>query len=94
VPRRQSRPCRTPLSLLCSAARSPIGVSALPRRLEELSARLLALHPELKVLAVPVDLSGEDDVACALAQIPERAGPVDVVWRKCLGWGSGSGRAE
>jgi len=47
--------------------------------LEELRASLLAQHPRLQVVALPADLSDEGDVARVLAEVGERAGPVDVL---------------
>lgn len=48
-------------------------------RLEELRTSLLAWHPELQVLTVPVDLSDENNVDRALAEAGEQAGAVDVL---------------
>ncbi len=48
-------------------------------RLEELRAGLLAQHPQLKVVALPVDLSDEGDVGRVVAEVTERAGPIDVL---------------
>jgi uncharacterized protein len=48
-------------------------------RLDELRTSLLARHPQLQVLALPVDLSDEDDVGRALAKTGEQAGAVDVL---------------
>ena len=47
-------------------------------RLEELRASLLAGHPQLRVLVLPVDLSEESDVDRAVAEAGEQAGAVDV----------------
>jgi uncharacterized protein len=49
------------------------------RRLEELRAGLLARHPRLQVLILPVDLSDENDVDRAVADAGEQAGAVDVL---------------
>ena len=48
-------------------------------RLDELRTSLLARHPQLQVLTLPVDLSDEDDVGRALAKTGEQAGAVDVL---------------
>jgi short-subunit dehydrogenase len=48
-------------------------------RLEELRTSLLARHPQLQVLTLPVDLSNETDVDRALAEVAEQAGAVDVL---------------
>ncbi len=47
--------------------------------LEELRADLLAQHPHLRVVALPVDLSDEGDVDRVLAKVYEQVGPVDVL---------------
>jgi short-subunit dehydrogenase len=47
--------------------------------LEELRADLLARHPHLPVVALPVDLSDEGDVHRVTAEVHERVGPVDVL---------------
>ena len=48
-------------------------------RLEQLRSSLLARHPQLRVLTLPVDLSDEADVERALAEAGEWAGSVDVL---------------
>jgi short-subunit dehydrogenase len=48
-------------------------------RLEELRTSLLARHPQLQVLTLPVDLSDEDDVDRTLAEAAGQAGAVDVL---------------
>src|SRR5580704_13917204 len=48
-------------------------------RLEELRGSLLARHPQLQVLTLPVDLSDEDDVDRALAKAGQQGGAVDVL---------------
>jgi short-subunit dehydrogenase len=48
-------------------------------RLEELRASLLARHPRLRLLTLPVDLSDENAVQRALAETAEQAGVVDVL---------------
>lgn len=48
-------------------------------RLEELRTMLLAKHPQLRVLTLPVDLSDEADVERVLAEAAEQAGTVDVL---------------
>ncbi len=48
-------------------------------RLEELRASLLARHPQLQVVALPVDLSDERDVGRVVTEVTEQAGPVDVL---------------
>ena len=48
-------------------------------RLNELRAGLLESHPRLRVLALPVDLSDENDVDRALAEVRQQVGVVDVL---------------
>jgi short-subunit dehydrogenase len=48
-------------------------------RLEELGAELLGRNPQLRVVSLPADLSDEDDVQRVLAEMRDRAGPVDVL---------------
>ncbi len=48
-------------------------------RLEQLRISLLAQHPQLRVLALPVDLSDENDVDRAVTESGEQAGGVDVL---------------
>jgi uncharacterized protein len=47
--------------------------------LDQLRDELLARHRQLRVLALPVDLSDERDVDRVLAQAHEQVGPVDVL---------------
>ena len=47
-------------------------------RLAQLRTELMALHPQLKVLALAADLSDEGDIAGVLARVRE-IGPVDVL---------------
>ena len=47
--------------------------------LEELRASLLKQHPQLRVVALPVDLSDEGDVDRVLTEVHRQAGPVDVL---------------
>lgn len=47
--------------------------------LEELRAGLMAAHPRLQVVALPVDLSDERDVDRGVAALHEQAGAVDVL---------------
>ncbi len=49
------------------------------RLLEELRDTLLAERPGLRVLCLPADLSDENGVERAVADVRERAGPVDVL---------------
>lgn len=48
-------------------------------RLEELRASLLAQHPRLKVVALPVNLSDEGEAGRVVAEAREQAGPVDIL---------------
>jgi uncharacterized protein len=48
-------------------------------RLEELRAGLLATHPQLRVVTIPVDLSDENDVDRALTEAGAQAGSVDIL---------------
>ena len=64
---------------LAPRARMLILLARRAGRLEELRASLLARHPRLQVLTVPVDLSDESDVERALAEAGEQAGAVDVL---------------
>ena len=47
--------------------------------LEGLRAELMAAHPQLQVVALPVDLSDERDVDQGVAALREQAGAVDVL---------------
>lgn len=60
-------------------ARSLVLLARRAVRLEELRTSLLAAHPQLQVLTLPVDLSDEKDVDRALAAAAEQAGPIDVL---------------
>jgi uncharacterized protein len=64
---------------LAPRARALILLARRAGRLDELRTSLLARHPQLQVLALPVDLSDEDDVGRALAKTGEQAGAVDVL---------------
>jgi len=64
---------------LASRARTLILLARRAARLEELRTSLLAKHPRLQVLALPVDLSDENDVDRALAEAGEQTGAVDVL---------------
>jgi NAD(P)-dependent dehydrogenase (short-subunit alcohol dehydrogenase family) len=64
---------------LAPRARALILLARRAGRLEELRTGLLARHPQLQVLTLPVDLSDEKDVARALAEAGEQAGAVDVL---------------
>lgn len=48
-------------------------------RLRELESELLAAHPDLRVLALAVDLSEEADVSRVVAEIAGQVGAVDVL---------------
>lgn len=48
-------------------------------RLELLRTELLARHPNLKVVALGVDLANEGDIETLLQRVVEAAGPVDVL---------------
>jgi hypothetical protein len=48
-------------------------------RLEELRTSLLAQHPRLQVVTLPVDLSDENDVDRALTEAGDQAGAVDIL---------------
>lgn len=47
--------------------------------LEGLRAELIAAHPRLQVVALPVDLSDEDDVDRRVAALHEQVGAVDIL---------------
>jgi len=64
---------------LARRARSLVLLARRAGRLEELRASLLARHPQLQVVTLPVDLSDEDDVDRVLAEAGEQAGAVDVL---------------
>jgi hypothetical protein len=65
--------------LLAPRAKSLILLARRVARLEELRTSLLAWHPELQVLTLPVDLSDENNVDRALTEAGEQAGAVDVL---------------
>src|SRR5580700_3652404 len=48
-------------------------------RLQQLRAELVSRHSRLNVLALPVDLANEDDVARVLSQVRDQIGTVDVL---------------
>jgi short-subunit dehydrogenase len=64
---------------LAPRAKALILLARRATRLEELRTGLLARHPQLRVLALPVDLSDENDVNRAMAEADEQAGAVDVL---------------
>jgi uncharacterized protein len=64
---------------LAPRAKALILLARRAARLEELRTSLLARHPQLQVLSLPVDLSDENDVDRALAEAGEQAGAVDVL---------------
>ena len=64
---------------LAPRARTLILLARRAGRLEELRTSLLAKHPQLQVLTLPVDLSDEKDVDRALAAAGEQGGAVDVL---------------
>ena len=64
---------------LAPRAKALILLARRAARLEELRTWLLARHPRLQVLTLPVDLSDDKDVDRALADAGERGGAVDVL---------------
>ena len=64
---------------LAPRARMLILLARRAGRLDELRTTLLARHPQLQVLTLPVDLSDETDVDRALAEAAEQAGAIDVL---------------
>jgi short-subunit dehydrogenase len=64
---------------LAARARTLILLARRARRLGELRISLLAKHPQLQVLILPVDLSDESDVDRGLAKAGEQGGAVDVL---------------
>jgi uncharacterized protein len=64
---------------LAPRARTLVLLARRAGRLEDLRTSLLAQHPRLQVLTMPVDLSDEDDVDRALAEAGKQAGAVDVL---------------
>src|SRR5512142_919426 len=60
-------------------ARTVVLLARRAGRLEDLRASLLAQHPQLQVVALPVDLSDERGVDRVVAEAHEQAGPVDVL---------------
>ena len=64
---------------LAPRARTLILLARRAGRLEELRTTLLANHPQLQVLTLPVDLSDETDVDRAMAEAGEQAGAIDVL---------------
>ena len=64
---------------LAPRARTLILLARRAGRLEELRTTLLAKHPQLQVLTLPVDLSDETDVGRAIAEAEEQAGAIDVL---------------
>jgi hypothetical protein len=65
--------------LLAPRAKALILLARRVARLEELRTSLLARHPELQVLTLPVDLSDENNVDRVLTEAGEQAGAVDVL---------------
>ena len=64
---------------LAPRARTLILLARRAGQLEELRTTLLAKHPQLQVLTLPVDLSDQSDVGRAIAEIGEQAGAIDVL---------------
>lgn len=64
---------------LAPRARALILLARRAGRLDELRTTLLARHPQLQVLTLPVDLSDESDVDRALAEATGQAGAIDVL---------------
>ena len=64
---------------LAPRARTLILLARRAGRLEELRTTLLAKHPQLQILTLPVDLSDETDVDGAIAEAGEQAGAIDVL---------------
>ena len=64
---------------LAPRARVLILLARRARRLEELRTSLLAEHPQLQVVTLPVDLSDENDVDRALTEAGDQAGAVDIL---------------
>jgi short-subunit dehydrogenase len=64
---------------LAPRARTLILLARRAGRLEDLRASLLAGHPQLQVVTLPVDLSDEADVDRALAEAGEQTGAIDVL---------------
>ena len=64
---------------LAPRARTLILLARRAGRLEELRTTLVAKHPQLQVLTLPVDLSDEIDVDRAIAEAGEQAGAIDVL---------------
>jgi len=64
---------------LAARARTLILLARRAGRLDELRSSLLARHPQLQVLTLPVDLSDETDVDRALAEAGAQAEAIDVL---------------
>jgi NAD(P)-dependent dehydrogenase (short-subunit alcohol dehydrogenase family) len=64
---------------LAARARTLILLARRAGRLDELRTSLLARHPQLQVLTLPVDLSDETDVDRALAEAGAQAEAIDVL---------------
>jgi uncharacterized protein len=64
---------------LAPRARTLILLARRAGRLEELRTALVAKHPQLQVLTLPVDLSDEADTGRAIAEAGEQAGAMDVL---------------
>lgn len=65
--------------LLAPRTRALVLLARRAGRLEELRTSLLARHPRLRVITLPVDLSDENDVDRALTEAGEKAGAIDVL---------------
>ena len=66
-------------ALFAPRARMLILLARRAGRLDELRASLVASHPRLQVLTLPVDLSDENDVDRALAEAAEQTRTVDIL---------------
>jgi uncharacterized protein len=64
---------------LAPRARTLVLLARRAGHLEALRADLLAPQPHLRVVALPADLSDEDDVQRVLTEAQEQAGPIDVL---------------
>ena len=64
---------------LAARAGTLVVVARRARLLEGLRAELMAAHPRLQVVALPVDLSDERDVDRCVATLREQVGAVDVL---------------
>jgi short-subunit dehydrogenase len=64
---------------LAPRARTLILLARRAGRLEELRTTLVAKHPQLQILTLPVDLSDETDVSRAIAEAGEQPEAIDVL---------------